>query len=122
MELDFSALDSISGGTQKQGMGGGARHELQRQADANADERARAAAIYAEYQRNVKTSEALRAEILKGENAGEDVGILFLKAAKAISLMTGDSGFYTQIERLEAARSRQDGANGKLSHPTAKTA
>ena len=40
----------------------------------------------------------LQVEILKGIKAGEDVYTLFLKAVKAISIMTSNSLFYTQTE------------------------
>lgn len=53
---------------------------------------------YRAYQENTKRSEQLQTEILKGIKAGEDVYSLFLKAAKAISLMTSNKLFYTQIE------------------------
>lgn len=54
--------------------------------------------VYRVYQENVKTSAQLQTEILKGISAGEDIYILFLKAAKAISLMTSTTPFYSQIE------------------------
>lgn len=54
--------------------------------------------VYRTYQENIKTSSTLQTEILKGLKAGEDAYSLFLKAAKAISLMTSNSLFYSQIE------------------------
>jgi hypothetical protein len=54
--------------------------------------------VYREYQDNTKKSSQLQTEILKGIKAGEDVYSLFLKAAKAVSLMTHNSQFYSQIE------------------------
>lgn len=62
------------------------------------EERQRILEIYRTYQENIKTSSRLQAEILKGLKAGEDVYILFLKAAKAISLMTSNRLFYSQVE------------------------
>ena len=53
--------------------------------------------VYRAYQENIKASSQLQTEILKGLKAGEDVYSLFLKAAKAISLMTSNSLFYSQI-------------------------
>jgi len=53
---------------------------------------------YRAYQENTKRSEQLQSEILKGIKAGEDVYSLFLKAAKAIALMTSNSLFYSQAE------------------------
>lgn len=44
------------------------------------------------------TSSQLQTDILKGVKAGESIYSLFLKAAKAISLMTSNSVFYSQIE------------------------
>lgn len=55
--------------------------------------------IINEFQSNIKKSETLRAEILKGQLAGESTDILFIKAVECISLMTGDTAFYNQIKR-----------------------
>ena len=71
---------------------------LQRKADQNKAEIDRNLEVYRTYQENIKRSEQLQSEILKGIKAGEDVYSLFLKAAKAISLMTSNSVFYSQIE------------------------
>ena len=73
-------------------------HKLQRQADAKKQDIDRSLAICREYQQNIKTSSQLQTEILKGLKAGEDVYSLFLKAAKAISLMTSNTLFYSQLE------------------------
>lgn len=54
--------------------------------------------VYKAYQENIRTSGQLQTEILKGIRSGESVYNLFLKATKAISLMTSNSLFYTQIE------------------------
>ena len=54
--------------------------------------------IYLEHAEMREKAASLRAEILKGIAAGHDIYTLFLKAAKAISLMTGDSAFYGQCE------------------------
>lgn len=62
------------------------------------EERERTLEIYREYQRNTMTSSQLQTEILKGARAGEDIYSLFLKAVKAISLMTSNNLFYTQLE------------------------
>lgn len=71
---------------------------LQREADAIKQERERAVAVYGEYQKNIKLFGQLQTDILKGVKRGEDIYSLFLKAAKAISLMTSNSLFYSQIE------------------------
>ena len=55
--------------------------------------------ICREYLDNVCATDDLQAEILKGIKAGEDFYHLFLKAVKAISLMTSNPQFYTQIQR-----------------------
>ena len=73
-------------------------HKLQRQADAKKMDIDRSLAICREYQQNIKTSSQLQTEILKGAKAGESVYNLLLKACKAISLMTSNSVFYSQLE------------------------
>lgn len=47
-----------------------------------------------EYQKNIRESELLRSQILIGLKEGENIYSLFLKAVKAISLMTGEDVFY----------------------------
>lgn len=54
--------------------------------------------VYQTYQENIRQSETLQAEILKGARAGEDIYSLFLKAVDAISRMTSNELFRTQIE------------------------
>ncbi len=73
--------------------------KLQREADRNLSEKEQALAVYKEYQQNIKLSEQLQTEILKGAEQKEDIKILFLKAIKAISLMTGNNYFYSQLEK-----------------------
>lgn len=68
------------------------------QAQREAAEKQRTLDIFREYQENIKRSGQLQTEILKGVKAGESVYSLFLKAVKAISLMTSNSLFYSQIE------------------------
>ena len=70
--------------------------ERQQQQDREAEERARQ--VYRTYQDNIKLSGELQAAILKGLKSGADITNLFLKACKAISLMTSNSVFYTQTE------------------------
>lgn len=53
--------------------------------------------IYKTYQENIRASEQLQTEILKGSKAKEDIYTLFLKAVKAISLMTSNAVFYDRI-------------------------
>ncbi len=48
------------------------------------------------YQANIHAAYQVRTEIREGLTAGEDIHTLFLKACKAISLMTSDEEFYKQ--------------------------
>ena len=73
-------------------------NKLQREADRKKQDIDRSLAICREYQQNIKTSSQLQTEILKGAKAGESVYSLLLKACKAISLMTSNSVFYSQLE------------------------
>ena len=57
------------------------------------------ARICREYLDNVSATDELQAEILKGIKGGEDFYHLFLKAVKAVSLMTSNPQFYNQIKR-----------------------
>lgn len=130
MELDFTGLDSLAekkppattpqervlgqgeykntsegespGDSLKMPLDG--TQELQRRADNQRDAIARAAEVYKRYQANIKATETLQAEILKGVAAGEDIYQLFLKAAKALSLTISNDLFYLQIERDLAAQ------------------
>lgn len=54
--------------------------------------------VYKEYQKNTMISGQLQTEILKGVKSGENVYNLFLKAVKAISVMTSNDLFYNQVE------------------------
>jgi len=63
-------------------------------------EHERTLAIYREYQHNIKESGSLRTAILKGAKVGEPPVALLLKAVKCISLMTGDTVFYSQLEGI----------------------
>lgn len=73
-------------------------NKLQREADRKKQDIDRSLAICREYQQNIKTSSQLQTEILKGARAGEDIYSLFLKAVKAVSLMTSNTVFYSQLE------------------------
>lgn len=53
---------------------------------------------YRHYQENIRKSEELQSAILKGTRAGEDIYGLFLQAVEAISRMTSNSVFRSQIE------------------------
>jgi hypothetical protein len=71
---------------------------LQRKADQNKAEIDRNLEVYRTYQENIRKSEQLQTEILKGARAGEDIYSLFLKAVGAISCMTSNPPFLSQIE------------------------
>ena len=71
---------------------------LQRKADQNKAEIDRNLEVYRTYQGNIKRSGQLQTDILKGVQAGEDIYSLFLKAVQAISCMTSNKTFYSQVE------------------------
>jgi len=71
---------------------------LQRKADQNKAEKDRNLEVYRTYQENIKRSGQLQTDILKGARAGEDIYSLFLKAVQAISCMTSNKTFYSQLE------------------------
>lgn len=81
-----------------EGLEGQQAKKLYLDAQREREDHQRSLEVYRTYQENIKTSSHLQTEILKGLKAGEDVYSLFLKAAKAISLMTSNSLFYSQIE------------------------
>ena len=54
--------------------------------------------MYKKYQNNIKLSEKLTTEIIKGLAEGENITSLFLKAVKAIGLMTNDNVILSQAE------------------------
>lgn len=119
MELDFTGLKKLSHRSPQEGLLGGGQGrnpnkqenpaggltgatdgmgKLQREADRRKEETERNLEVYRTYQSNIKAAGQLRAEILKGAKNGESIYTLFLKAAKAISLMTSDSLFYSQLQ------------------------
>lgn len=62
------------------------------------EDRKRTLEVYKTYQENTRKSEQLQTEILKGLKAGADIYTLFLKAVDAISRMTSNTCFRSQIE------------------------
>lgn len=70
--------------------------QLQRAADQRKQALKSAADVYKRYQDNIRATELLQAEILKGVKAGEDLRPLFLKAVKALSLTVNCDLLYTQ--------------------------
>lgn len=81
-----------------EGLEGQQAKGLYLQAQKEEEDHRRSLEVYKAYQENIRTSGQLQTEILKGIRAGESVYNLFLKAAKAIALMTSNSLFYSQIE------------------------
>jgi len=71
---------------------------FQWEADQRKNEEYRRIEEYRYYQDNIRKSEQIQIEILKGARAGEDIYTLFLKAVEAISCMTSDQLFLTQIK------------------------
>ena len=71
---------------------------LQLEADRNKAEKDRSLEICRRYQENIRKSEQLQTDLLKGARAGEDIYSLFLKAVEAISCMTSNPLFLSQIE------------------------
>ena len=71
---------------------------LQLEADRNKAEKDRSIEVYRHYQENIRKSEQLQTDILKGARAGADIYSLFLKAVEAISCMTSNPLFLSQIE------------------------
>lgn len=54
--------------------------------------------VYKMYLKNVRLTEELQSDIIRGAKAGEDPFSLLLKAVKAISLMTGSDVLYRDVE------------------------
>lgn len=77
-------------------------HNLRKEAE----ERELMRQAYKGYQENIRRSETLRSEIIKGLRKGEELGDLFLKAIECISTMTGDRAFYTQCRELAQSRKK----------------
>ena len=99
MKLDFTGLTQNTPEiTEPQTSAIPASVQLQKKADERQREIEEARRVYATYQDNIKLSGELQTAILKGLKSGADITDLFLKACKAISLMTSNSVFYTQTE------------------------
>lgn len=56
----------------------------------------RVAGVYREQQKKIRKAEGIRTEITKGIQAGQSTYRLLLKAMECISLVTGDTVFYSQ--------------------------
>lgn len=94
-----AARDNIPPPQQSASESAPAMPQLTREAEENRRDLERARKVYKEYQHNILASSTLRSEITKGTNTGEPLERLFLKAVECIAKMTGDSSFYTIIER-----------------------
>lgn len=92
---EYKTLSSKETATEELTEGLGA---LQLEADRNKAEKDRSLEICRRYQENIRKSEQLQTDILKGARAGEDIYSLFLKAVEAISCMTSNPLFLSQIE------------------------
>lgn len=94
IELNLSQLRAITGASNKSEQAAVLATQYQREQQ----ELDRAREVYKEHQNSIKAAGQLRADILKGLQAGEAAEGLLLKACKIISLMTGDKLFYPQSE------------------------
>lgn len=68
--------------------------------DRNKKAREMALEAHKAYQHNIKTSEALRAEILKGLASGENHAVILEKAIRCIGCMTDDKVFAAQGAKM----------------------
>lgn len=94
IELDLSQIKAITEAPRKQEQAANLAIFYQREQQ----ELDRAREVYTNYQENIRAAANLRADILKGLQAGEAAEGLLLKACNIISLMTGDKFFYSQSE------------------------
>lgn len=67
---------------------------------ARSHEEEEARRVYKTYQENIRKSAGLTSEILKGAQVAENSYSLLLKACKVISLMTGDTVFYSSMDSV----------------------
>lgn len=77
--------------------------------EAEREERERAAAVYREYQENIKRANHLIAEINKGLAADKDESALLLLALETISRMTGNALLYEQGKAAIKKRHEKSG-------------
>ena len=95
MELDFSVLEKLN--TKKeQPKANSAR--MNSVLFAEQQERQQIRDAYKELQQNIKRSEMLRSEILKGAKGGRSASELLVMAADCISLMTNQPDFSKQLQ------------------------
>ena len=99
--LDFKGLDGLTGAAKDftEESDPVLAPQLERKAQQAADDRSRAAEVYKTYQENIKKTELLQADILKGIRAHADIYELFLTAARALSYTISNREFIAQIEK-----------------------
>ena len=101
MELDFTAIIgnlALDSSEDPPAIEQAAKLATQSQREQQELDRARD--VYNTYQNNIKASEALRAEILKGLAGGESHTVILEKSILCIGLMTHDKVFATQAANM----------------------
>lgn len=94
MDIDFSKMDGL-----KPGEASEEARRYRRLEKRGEDDRWREDVLRQQGE-NIRSSEALRAEILRGAKAGAPVGELYEKAIRCIALMTGDTVFEREARRV----------------------
>lgn len=90
-ELDFSWMDSLTGEPEREPMPTNKR--LQAEINEAQDEKRRAAAVYTEYQDNVKKTAELTAQLRQGIGEGTNIYHLMFIALEIIGRCRGDKTF-----------------------------
>ena len=102
--LDLTWMDNLSKETTQDTQKGAAEGQTEQKVyvvlDRNKKAREMALEAHKAYQHNIKTSEALRAEILKGLASGESHTVILDKAIRCIGLMTNDDAFTKQAASM----------------------
>lgn len=65
------------------------------------DSRRRCFAMYCQYQENIRNSQLVKIEILKGAKGVADINGLFLLACRCIAAMTHDEVFARQLKKIQ---------------------
>ena len=102
--LDLTWMDNLSKETAQDEQKRVAEEQTEQKVyvvlDRNKKTREMALKAHKAYQHNIKTSEALRAEILKGLTSGESHTVILEKAIRCIGLMTNDDAFAKQAASM----------------------
>ena len=102
--LDLTWMDNLQKETTQDTQKGAAEEQTEQKVyvvlDRNKKAREMALEAHKAYQHNIKTSEALRAEILKGLASGESHTVILDKAIRCIGLMTNDDAFTKQAASM----------------------